>query len=115
MPGVVHAAHYKYMCSEPGQDLVREAIAEHRLDRIVVAACSPRLHEPTFRKCAAQAGLNPFMVEMANIREHCSWVHEDRSEATGKALDLTRMAAARIRRNEPLVPDRRFPSPRRRW
>jgi heterodisulfide reductase subunit A len=102
-PGVVHAADYKYMCSQPGQVLVREAIALHRLDRIVVAACSPRLHEPTFRKCIAQAGLNPFMAEMANIREHCSWVHSDRSVATGKALDLTRMAAARIRRNEPLA------------
>jgi heterodisulfide reductase subunit A len=103
LPGVVYAADYKYMCSQPGQALVREAIAEHRLDRIVVAACSPRLHEPTFRTCIAQAGLNPFMAEMANIREHCSWVHSDRSVATGKALDLTRMAAARIRRNEPLV------------
>ncbi|MBP2672193.1 MAG: hdrA, partial [candidate division NC10 bacterium] len=102
LPGVVHAAHYKYMCSEPGQALVRQAIAEHRLDRIVVAACSPRLHEPTFRKCIAQTGLNPFMAEMANIREHCSWVHGDRDTATAKAIDLTRMAAARIRRNEPL-------------
>ena len=78
-------------------------IIEKKLNRIVVAACSPRLHEPTFRKCIAQAGLNPFMAEMANIREHCSWVHSDRSVATGKAFDLTRMAAARIRRNEPLV------------
>jgi heterodisulfide reductase subunit A len=102
LPGVIHAAHYKYMCSEPGQVLVRQAIAEHRLDRIVVAACSPRLHEPTFRKCIAQTGLNPFMAEMANIREHCSWVHGDRDTATAKAIDLTRMAAARIRRNEPL-------------
>ena len=102
LPGVVHATHYKYMCSEPGQALVRQAIAEHGLDRIVVAACSPRLHEPTFRKCIAQTGLNPFMAEMANIREHCSWVHGDRETATAKALDLTRMAAARIRRNEPL-------------
>jgi heterodisulfide reductase subunit A len=103
LPGVVHADHYKYMCSEPGQALVRQAIAEHRLDRIVVAACSPRLHEPTFRKCIAQTGLNPFMAEMANIREHCSWVHGDRDTATAKAIDLTRMAAARIRRNEPLT------------
>ncbi|RPI11537.1 MAG: CoB--CoM heterodisulfide reductase iron-sulfur subunit A family protein [Zetaproteobacteria bacterium] len=102
LPGVVHAAHYRYMCSEPGQALVRQAIADHRLDRIVVAACSPRLHEPTFRKCIAQSGLNPFMAEMANIREHCSWVHADRETATAKAIDLTRMAAARIRRNEPL-------------
>jgi len=102
MPGVAHASHYKYMCSEPGQALVRQAIAEHRLDRIVVAACSPRLHEPTFRKCITQTGLNPFMAEMANIREHCSWVHADRDTATAKAIDLTRMATARIRRNEPL-------------
>jgi heterodisulfide reductase subunit A len=102
LPGVVHATHYQYMCSEPGQALVRQVIAEHRLDRVVVAACSPRLHEPTFRKCIAQTGLNPFMAEMANIREHCSWVHGDRDTATAKAIDLTRMAAARIRRNEPL-------------
>ena len=102
MPGVTFATHYKYMCSEPGQALVRQAIAEHCLDRVVVAACSPRLHEPTFRKCIAQASLNPFMAEMANIREHCSWVHGDRDTATAKAIDLTRMAAARIRRNEPL-------------
>jgi heterodisulfide reductase subunit A len=103
IPGVVHAADYKYMCSQPGQAMLREAIAQHRLDRVVVSACSPRLHEPTFRNCIAAAGLNPFMAEMANIREHCSWVHGDRAVATPKALDLTRMAVARIRRNEPLV------------
>jgi heterodisulfide reductase subunit A len=103
IPGVVHAADYKYMCSQPGQAMLREAVAQHRLDRVVVAACSPRLHEPTFRNCVAAAGLNPFMAEMANIREHCSWVHGDRAVATPKALDLTRMAVARIRRNEPLV------------
>ncbi|MFB3818914.1 MAG: 4Fe-4S binding protein [Candidatus Methylomirabilales bacterium] len=101
-PGVVHATHYKYMCSEPGQALLRQAVADHRLDRVVVAACSPRLHEPTFRRCAGQAGLNPFMAEMANIREQCAWVHADRPTATAKAIDLTRMAAARVRRNEPL-------------
>ncbi len=114
MPGVVHATDYKYMCSEPGQNLVRQAITEHSLDRIVVASCSPRLHEPTFRKCAAQAGLNPFMAEMANIREHCSWVHADRIEATGKAIDLTRMAIARIAGTS-RSPRPRFPSPRRPW
>ena len=102
-PGVAHAADYKYMCSQPGQAMLREAIAAHRLDRVVVAACSPRLHEATFRNCVAAAGLNPFMAEMANIREHCSWVHGDRSVATPKALDLTRMAVARVRRNEPLI------------
>ena len=103
IPGVVHAADYKYMCSQPGQAMLREAIAQHRLDRVVVAACSPRLHETTFRNCVAAAGLNPFMAEIANIREHCSWVHGDRAVATRKALDLTRMAVARSRRNEPLV------------
>jgi len=103
IPGVVHSADYKYMCSQPGQAMLREAIAEHRLDRVVVAACSPRLHEATFRNCIAAAGLNPFMAEIANIREHCSWVHGDRAVATPKALDLTRMAVARSRRNEALV------------
>jgi len=103
VPGVVHSADYKYMCSQPGQAMLREAIAAHRLDRVVVAACSPRLHEATFRTCIAAAGLNPFMAEMANIREHCSWVHGDRAVATPKALDLTRMAVARVRRNEPLI------------
>jgi heterodisulfide reductase subunit A len=103
VPGVVHSTDYKYMCSQPGQALLKQAIAEHRLDRVVVAACSPRLHEPTFRACIAQAGLNPFMVEIANIREHCSWVHADRDAATAKAVDLTRMAVARARRSEPLT------------
>ncbi len=103
IPGVVHSADYKYMCSQPGQAMLREAIAQHRLDRVVVAACSPRLHEATFRGCIAKAGLNPFMAEIANIREHCSWVHADRAVATPKALDLTRMAVARARRDEPLV------------
>ena len=103
IPGVVHSADYKYMCSQPGQALLRDAIAAHRLDRVVVAACSPRLHEATFRTCIAAAGLNPFMVEIANIREHCSWVHGDRAAATPKALDLTRMGVARVRRSEPLI------------
>jgi heterodisulfide reductase subunit A len=103
IPGVVHSADYKYMCSQPGQALLRDAIAAHRLDRVVVAACSPRLHEATFRTCIAGAGLNPFMAEIANIREHCSWVHGDRAVATPKALDLTRMAVARVRRSEPLI------------
>ncbi|HEX7511920.1 MAG TPA: CoB--CoM heterodisulfide reductase iron-sulfur subunit A family protein, partial [Candidatus Methylomirabilis sp.] len=103
VPGVVHSADYKYMCSQPGQALLRDAIAAHRLDRVVVAACSPRLHEATFRTCIAAAGLNPFMAEIANIREHCSWVHGDRAVATPKALDLTRMAVARVRRSEPLI------------
>lgn len=101
-PGVVHAADYKYMCSEPGQNLVKQAITEHRLDRVVVASCSPRLHEPTFRRCIKEMGLNPHMLEMANIREHCSWVHSDMGEATRKAIDLVAMAVAKAAKNQPL-------------
>src|SRR5664279_680929 len=76
MPGVTVSIDYKYMCSDPGQNLVKEAIREHKLTGVVVSACSPRMHEPTFRNACAEAGLNPFLCEMANIREHCSWVHE---------------------------------------
>ena len=101
-PSVAYSADYKYMCSEPGQILIKQAIAEHRLDRIVVASCSPRLHEPTFRRCISEAGLNPFMLEMANIREHCSWVHDDKEKATEKAIDLTAMAVAKAVKNEAL-------------
>ena len=102
MPSVAYATHYKYMCSEPGQNLVKQAIEEHRLDRVVVASCSPRLHEPTFQRCISEAGLNPYMLEMANIREHCSWVHEDKEAATEKAIDLTAMSTAKAVRDEPL-------------
>jgi heterodisulfide reductase subunit A len=101
-PSVAYATNYKYMCSEPGQNLIKQAIADHKLDRIVVASCSPRLHEPTFRRCISEAGLNPYMFEMANIREHCSWVHEDKDQATRKAIDLTAMAVAKVVRNEEL-------------
>jgi heterodisulfide reductase subunit A len=79
-PGVAFSTDYKYMCAEPGQDLIKKAISEHRLDRVVVASCSPRMHEPTFRKCLERAGLNPYLLEMANIREHCAWVHPDDKE-----------------------------------
>ncbi|MDH7481222.1 MAG: CoB--CoM heterodisulfide reductase iron-sulfur subunit A family protein [Armatimonadota bacterium] len=102
MHSVVYATHYKYMCSEPGQNLIKEAIKEHRLDKVVVASCSPRLHEPTFQRCISEAGLNPYMLEMANIREQCSWVHDDKEAATKKAIDLTAMAVAKAARNEPL-------------
>ncbi|MHB1000554.1 MAG: 4Fe-4S binding protein [Armatimonadota bacterium] len=101
-PSVAYATTYKYMCSEPGQNLVKQAIEEHKLDRIVVSACSPRLHEPTFRRCISEAGLNPYMLEIANIREHCSWVHEDRDVATQKAIDLAAMAVAKVVKNEDL-------------
>ena len=76
-PGVVHAEDYQYMCSEAGQSRIQEAIREKNLTGVVVCSCSPRMHEATFRKAAEKAGLNPYMVEIANIREHCSWIHKD--------------------------------------
>jgi heterodisulfide reductase subunit A len=98
IPGVVHSSVNKYTCAEPGQQEIRDVIRDKKLDPIVVAACTPRMHEPTFKACAVEAGLNPYLVEMANIREHCSWVHsEEKEAATDKAKDLTRMAVARAR------------------
>ena len=103
LPGVVYATHYRYMCADPGQKLIKDAIKEYKLNRVVVAACSPRLHEPTFRRCVAEAGLNPYLFEMANIREHCSWCHPHEPEkATEKAKDIIRMAVAKARLLEPL-------------
>jgi heterodisulfide reductase subunit A len=101
-PGVAHAEDYKYMCSDPGQALVRKAIEEQGLTGVVVAACSPHMHEKTFRRACTQAGLNPFLCEMANIREHCSWIHEDRGAATAKAIDIARTIAEKVKRNRPL-------------
>lgn len=101
-PKVKFSTDYKFMCSDPGQNTIKEAIKKHNLDRIVVAACSPSLHEKTFRKCLENAGLNPYMVEMANIREQCSWVHPDKEEATKKAIDLVKLAVAKISRDRPL-------------
>ena len=96
--GVVHTEHQLYTCSEPGQEKIKQDIVEHKLNRIVVAACSPRMHEPTFRSCIKAAGLNQYLMEMANIREHCSWVHlHEKPEATEKAEDLVGMAVARAR------------------
>ena len=102
LPGVVISRSYKYMCSDPGQRLITDAIKEHDLTGVVVASCSPRMHEPTFRMAAATAGLNPYMLEMANIREHCSWVHTDRRDATEKAKDLIRVLVEKVKRNVPL-------------
>ncbi len=100
---VVVARDIPYACSDPGQQSIREDIAAHGLNRVVVASCSPRLHEPTFRQMAQAAGINPYLFEMANIREHCSWVHMNEPEAaTNKAIDLTKMAVARARRLFPL-------------
>lgn len=94
---------YKYMCSDPGQQMIRDAIVQHRLTSVVVAACSPRMHEKTFRKALLDAGLNPYMLEVANIREHSSWVHQkDKKAATEKASDLVRMAVAKSIANEQL-------------
>lgn len=100
---VVFATDYQYMCSEPGQEVIRKAIAEHQLNRVVVASCTPRLHEPTFQKNLESAGLNPYLLEMANIREQCAWVHSKEKElATEKAFDLVRTAVAKVRLNVPL-------------
>jgi heterodisulfide reductase subunit A len=104
LSGVAYACDYKYMCSDPGQNLLKNAVSEHNLDGIVVAACSPRMHEKTFRKAAQSAGLNPYLCEMANIREHCSWVHEDREEATAKATEIVTMLVERVKMNKKLQP-----------
>src|SRR5512133_3480590 len=104
LSGVAYACDYKYMCSDPGQNLLKKAVTDHNLDGIVVAACSPRMHEKTFRNAAKAAGLNPFLCEMANIREHCSWVHEDRGEATAKATDIVTMLVERVKMNKKLQP-----------
>jgi len=103
-PGVVYAADYQYMCSEVGQGMIREAVAEHALTGAVICSCSPRMHEATFRRAAQAAGLNPYMVEIANIREHCSWIHKDRREATEKAIVLARAAVAKATLNASLTP-----------
>ena len=102
LPHVVISRDYKYMCSDPGQDLIKNDIKELGLNRVVVASCSPRMHEPTFRKACQNAGLNPYLYEHANIREHCSWCHTDREQATEKAKDLVRAAVKRVYHHEPL-------------
>ncbi|NOX96720.1 MAG: CoB--CoM heterodisulfide reductase iron-sulfur subunit A family protein [Nitrospirae bacterium] len=102
MPRVKFATDYRYMCSEPGQNLIKDAVKKHNLDKIVVASCSPSLHERTFRKCVEGAGLNPYQMEMANIREQCSWVHHDKKEGTKKAIDLVKMAVAKVGKDVPL-------------
>ena len=100
---VVHAKNILYACSEPGQQAIMKDIEDLGLDRVVIASCSPRLHEPTFRKMLENAGLNPYLLEMANLREQCSWVHmHEPGEATAKAADLVRMAVARASRLAPL-------------
>jgi len=99
LPGVAVSRDYPYLCSEPGQNLVKDDIKEFGLNRVVVGSCSPRLHEPTFRQCLIEGGLNPYLLEMANLREQCSWVHShDKEAATQKSLDLMQSAVARASR-----------------
>lgn len=98
LPDVTCVVRNKYTCADPGQNEIKDAIREHNLNRVVVASCTPRQHEPTFRQCVAEAGLNPYLMEMANLREHCSWVHpNDRTGATAKAKDLVASAVGRAR------------------
>jgi len=104
MRGVTFALDYIYMCSEPGQALVREKIKEENLDAVIIAACSPTLHESTFRTAASEAGLNPWQCEIANIREQCSWVHSDREKATAKAIKIVGTIVEKTRLNESLEP-----------
>ena len=103
LPDVVYVKENRYTCADPGQDEIRKGIEEHKLNRVIVAACSPRMHEPTFRRTVSEAGLNPFLFEMANIREFSSWCHPSTpKEATDKAKDLIRMAVAKARLFQPL-------------
>jgi heterodisulfide reductase subunit A len=102
LPNVVLAKSYKYMCSNPGQEMIAQDIKENELDRVVVAACSPNMHERTFRGAMRMAGLNQYLLEMANIREQCSWVHDDRKEATKKAMALVKAAVFRVEKHEAL-------------
>ncbi|MDI6887646.1 MAG: disulfide reductase, partial [Candidatus Thermoplasmatota archaeon] len=102
LPHVAITRYYKYMCSEPGQELIKEDIKELKLDKVIVASCSPRMHEATFRNACKAAGLNQYCFEMANIREHCSWVHQDIKEATEKAMALVRSAVYKSIYLEPL-------------
>jgi heterodisulfide reductase subunit A len=103
LPNVIVAKHYAYVCSEPGQRMIQEDIQAHGLERVVIAACSPRMHEETFRKTVAEVGLNPYLLEVVNLREHCSWPHSNEPEkATEKAKELVRMGTARARLLEPL-------------
>lgn len=100
------AKTYTYICSDPGQEMIKESIKKYNLNRVVIAACSPRMHLETFRQTMENAGLNKYFLEIANIREQCSWVHGDREKATSKAMDLVRAAVARARFLEPLEPVR---------
>ena len=104
IPNVIYSVKNRYICSEPGQQEIKKSIKEHKLNRVVIASCSPRMHEPTFRNCVSAAGLNPYLMDMANIREHCSWVHMgDVHGATKKAKDIIKAYVARARYLEPQI------------
>ncbi len=96
LPNVVVSKDYKFMCSDPGQDLIISSIKSNKLNRVVVAACSPLMHEPTFRNACEKAGINRFLFQMANVREHCAWVHNDKARATDKAKALAHAAVSRV-------------------
>lgn len=102
LPGVVVSKEYKYICSDPGQQLIQQDIREHKLERVVVASCSPRMHEVTFQNAVAKAGLNPYYFAMVNIREHASWIIKDKAQATAKAKRLIRAEVSRVLLQEEL-------------
>jgi NADH:ubiquinone oxidoreductase subunit E len=104
LPNVVYAMDYTYVCSDPGQAMIRDAIKEEKLDGVIVASCSPTLHENTFRKTVAAADLNPYQFEAANIREQCSWVHKDKEKATQKAIKIIKSMVEKLRLNQSLTP-----------
>ncbi len=106
LPDVAVARDYRFMCSSLGQELIQKDVRELGLDRVVVASCTPRMHEPTFQRAVAAAGLNPYYFEMANIREQCSWVHDDPAVATEKAKALVEAAVMRVRYHQPLFASR---------
>ena len=104
LPDVTVSVLNKYTCADPGQNEIKRYIKENNLNRVVVASCSPRMHEPTFRACVADVGVNPYLLEMVNLREHCSWVHlHDRKAATEKAKDMVKIGVARVRNLEPQI------------
>ncbi|MBI5788496.1 MAG: CoB--CoM heterodisulfide reductase iron-sulfur subunit A family protein [Candidatus Schekmanbacteria bacterium] len=112
LPDVVHSETIHHVCSEPGQNTIKQAIKNKGLDRIVIGACSPRIHEATFQRMVSAARLNKYMLEIANLREHCSWIHEDRSLATIKAIDLVNMAVCKVSRHKVLYPSQVEINPR---